>query len=64
MGLYDEAAASARECIRLAPQGSDGYLLLGVALCQKGDKKNGLPQIQKAKELGNGQADALLERYK
>ena len=64
VGLYDEAAASARECIRLAPQGSDGYLLLGVALCQKGDKKNGLPQIQKAKELGNGQADALLERYK
>jgi len=64
VGLYDEAAASARECIRLAPQGSDGYLLLGVALCQKGDKKNGLPQIQKAKELGNGQADSLLERYK
>ena len=60
----DAAAESARECIRLAPEGSDGYLLLGVALCQKGDKKNGLPQLLKAKELGNGQADALLERYK
>jgi len=64
VGLYDEAAASARECIRLAPTNSDGYLLLGVALCQKGDKKNGLLQLQKAKELGSKQADALMERYK
>ena len=64
VGMYDEAAASARECIRLAPTNSDGYLLLGVALCQKGDKTNGLLQLQKAKELGNNQADALIERYK
>lgn len=63
VGMYDEAIASARECIRLAPQDSDGYLFLGLALCQKGDKAQGLPQLQKAKELGNSQADALIARY-
>ena len=61
--MYDEAITSARECIRLAPQDSDGYLFLGLALCQKGDKAQGLPQLQKAKELGNNQADALIARY-
>ena len=63
VGMYDEAIISARECIRLAPNDSDGYLLLGVALCQKGNKKDGLPQLQKAKELGNEQADALIAKY-
>lgn len=63
VGMYDEAIISARECIRLAPNDSEGYLLLGVALCQKGNKKDGLPQLQKAKELGNEQADALIAKY-
>lgn len=63
VGMYDEAIASAQECIRLAPNDSDGYLFLGLAQCQKGNKKEGLAQLQKAKELGNEQADALIARY-
>ncbi len=62
-GMNDEAIKSARECIRLAPADSDGYLFLGLALCQKGNKTEGLPQLQKAKELGNEQAEALIARY-
>ena len=64
VGMYDEAIASARECIRLAPDSPNGYLLLGVALCQKGDKTEGLPQLQKAKELGSSQADALINKFR
>ena len=64
VGMYDEAIKSARECIRLAPGESDGYLLLGLALCQKGNKAEGLPQLQKAKDMGNAQADALIARYR
>ena len=63
VGMYDDAILSARECIRLAPDYSDGYLLLGVALCQKGQKAEGLPQLQKARELGNAQADALIQKF-
>ena len=64
VGMYDEAIASARECIRLAPDSPNGYLLLGVALCQKGNKTEGLPQLQKAKELGSSQADALINKFR
>lgn len=63
VGMYDEAIKSAKESIRLAPNESDGYLFLGLALCQKGNKTEGLPQLQKAKELGNDQAEALIARY-
>ena len=35
VGQFDEAAATARECISVAPQGSDGYLFLGLALTSK-----------------------------
>lgn len=64
VGMYDAAATSARESIRLAPNDSDGYLFLGLALCQKGNKKDGLEQLQKAKDMGNSQADALIARYR
>ena len=64
VGMYDAAIASARECIRLSPDAPVGYLLLGVALCQNGNKTEGLPQLQKAKDLGSEQADALITKYK
>ena len=63
MGLYDEAMATAKECIRLEPDISDGYLFLGLAQCLKGQKDEGLKNLQKAKEKGDGQADALIEKY-
>ena len=64
VGQYDEAAATAREGIRLAPDHSDGYLFLGLAQCLKGEKGEGVKNLQKALELGDTQAAALIEKYK
>jgi predicted Zn-dependent protease len=63
VGMTDDAIASAREAIRLAPDQPDGHLLLGLALCVKGQKQEGLTSLQKAKELGHEQAQSLIEKY-
>ena len=63
VGMTDEAIATARECIDIAPEHSDGYLFLGVAQCIKGQKEEGLKNLQKARELGDPQADDLIEKY-
>ena len=64
LGLMEEAAETARLCISMAPQNSDGHLFLGIALCQTGQRKQGLESLQKALELGNNQASTLIEKYK
>ena len=64
VGLYDNAIATAKESLVVDPNDSDGYLFLGVAQCLKGNKKDGIPNLQKAKEMGNLQADKLIEKYK
>ena len=64
VGQYDEAIATAEESISIEPQGSDGYLFKGLAQCLKGDKKNGIPNLQKAKDLGDPQAEGLIQKYK
>ena len=64
VGLYDNAIATAKECLIVDPNDSDGYMFLGVAQCLKGNKKEGIPNLQKAKDLGNLQADKLIEKYK
>lgn len=63
VGQNDEAAETARRCIGMAPNYSDGYLFLGLAQCLKGNKEEGLKNLQKAKELGDPQADELIEKY-
>ncbi len=63
LNLTDEAIKSAETCVRLSPQSSEGYLLLGLAQCIKGDKADGLRNLQQAKELGNSQAQALIDKY-
>ena len=64
VGLYDQAIATAKECIALGAENSDGYLFLGLGQCLKGQKVEGIKNLQKAKELGDTQADALIEKYK
>ena len=64
VGLYDNAIATAKECLVVDPNDSDGYMFIGVAQCLKGNKKEGIPNLQKAKDLGNLQADSLIEKYK
>lgn len=63
VGQTKEAEETAKECIRLAPEESDGYLFLGVAQCVNNQKAEGLKNLQKAKELGNGQAQGLIDKY-
>ncbi len=63
VGMYDEAMATARETLAIDPNSSDGYLFLGVAQCAKGNTKEGIPNLQKAKELGDPQAEGLIQRY-
>ena len=63
VGHYDEAAETASEIMTLEPDNSDGYLFLGLSQCMKGKKKEGLANLQKAKELGYPQADELIEKY-
>ena len=63
VGMYDEAIATAKECITLNDNNSDGYLFLGLAQCLKGEKAEGIKNLQKAKELGDPQADGLIEKY-
>lgn len=63
VGLYDDAIATAQESIRLRPNYSDGYLFLGLAQCLKGQKEEGVKNLLKAKEMGDPQADDLIEKY-
>lgn len=60
----DDAIQTAREVVEMAPDYSDGYLILGLALIQKGDKAEGLQQLEKAKSLGNTQAESLIQKYR
>ena len=63
VGLYDEAMETAKQCIEVAPEHSDGYLFLGLSQCLKGQKAEGVKNLQKAKELGDSQANGLIEKY-
>lgn len=63
VGYFEEAVEEGRTCIKLAPDHSDGYLFLGVALCQLGQKEEGIRNLRKAGELGDGQAEGLIEKY-
>lgn len=64
VNLIDDAITTARNCIAEHPQYSDGYLFLGLALCIKGQKVDGIANLKKALELGNNQAQILIEKYK
>ena len=63
VNLLDEAIEAANECIRISPDASDGYLFLGLAQCLKNDKLQGVRNLLKAKDLGDPQADVLIEKY-
>ena len=64
VNLFDEALKSAQEVLRLDPQSSDGYLMTGIAQCQKGNKQEGMQNLRKAQSLGNPQAETFLQKYK
>jgi tetratricopeptide (TPR) repeat protein len=63
VSMIDEAIESAKSCIKIAPDYSDGYLFLGLAQIEKGNKAIGIKNLQKAKELGDAQAESLIQKY-
>ena len=63
VGMTEEAIETAKGCISKDPNASEGYLFLGLAQCVKGLKAEGLQNLQKAKELGNSQAQSFIEKY-
>ncbi len=61
--LYDDAIATAKELTTVLPDNSDGYLFLGLAQCLKGNKAEGRKNLEKAKQMGDTQAEGLIEKY-
>ena len=60
----DDAITVAEQCIGLEPDYSDGYLILGLAQVQNNRKAEGLRNLERARELGNPQAQPLIDKYK
>lgn len=64
VGLYQEAISTAKECISIDANNSDGYLFLGLGQCLTGNKAEGIQNLQKARDMGDTQAEGLIEKYK
>lgn len=64
VGLYQEAISTAKECISIDANNSDGYLFLGLGQCLTGNKTEGIQNLQKARDMGDTQAEGLIEKYK
>lgn len=63
VNLIDDAITSAKECIKADSNLSDGHLILGLALCLKGNTSDGLKSLEQAKSLGHEQAQMLIDKY-
>ena len=64
LNKVDAAISAAQQAIQLDASQPDAHLILGIAQCESKQKEEGLKNIQKAKELGNTQADTFLQKYK
>lgn len=63
VNLLDDAISTARACIEADANFSEGYLFLGLAQCLKGNKTEGRSNLEKAKDLGDTQAQSLIDKY-
>ena len=59
----EDALKTAQRCTEVAPEYPEGWLLHGLALVRLDRKAEGLASMQKAKELGSTQAEALIKKY-
>ena len=59
----DEAIAALEKAISLDPKNADAYRMLGYCQVKGKDKKKGLENLNKAKELGDTVADDLIKKY-
>ncbi|MBP3775994.1 MAG: serine protease [Prevotella sp.] len=63
VGMHKDAIETARQLIQMSPDLSDGYLFLGLGQCLTNQKAEGVKNLNKAKEMGNEQAQSLIEKY-
>lgn len=60
----DDALRSADEALKLDDSASAAYIIKGIVQCEKGNKTDGLANLEKAKTLGDTQADTFIKKYK
>ena len=59
----DEAIAALEKAVSLDPKNADAYRMLGYCQIKGKDKKKGLENLNKAKELGDTVAEDLIKKY-
>jgi hypothetical protein len=62
--MADQAIASANKALIIDSLFADAYAILGAAQCVKGNKHEGLLNLERAKGLGYANADVLIKKYK
>lgn len=63
LNMFSEAVETAKKCIETTPDFPDAYLVLGLAQIKTGNKAEGKANLNKAKEMGNEQAQSLIDKY-
>ncbi len=61
---YEEAIRSADACLLIEEQNLDALLIKGIALCQTKRKKEGLPLLERVRQLGDSRADEYIKKFK
>lgn len=59
----DDAIKTASLCVQYWPEYPEGFLLLGLAQVHNGSKQDGIANLEKAKQMGNTQAQSLIDKY-
>ncbi len=59
----EEGESFAKLCMERFPDYGDGFAIYGLALIQKGNKKEGLTYLEKAKEMGAEMAEPLIAKF-
>lgn len=64
LNKFEEAILAAKQAIALKDDYAEAYLVMGIAQCKNNQKAEGIANIEKAKSLGNPQADTFLNQFK
>jgi len=64
LNQIDDAIKTTDLCIKAVPGYADPYIIKGIALIQKDNKKEAMECFEKAKELGDERAQGLIDKYK
>lgn len=63
VGEAEYALKTAERCIAIAPEYSTGHVLHGLALIRNGRIDEGLAALTKARDMGDEQAQPLIDKY-